>query len=361
MEISHPLQEARIQVFFIHDVEECPAHVKVGHHNGGAHLFTTGQGHPGGFAVAHNDLLDLGLFADFAAKGLQRTGDGIADPTHAAPGEAPGADVAVDLTHVVMQQHVGTSGRVWPKGRADDAAAGQGGLDHVTFEKLVQVIADAHGPESQGVVNGLLVHFQHPASNGEQFLDVPVAKRGRVGRGSQQEIPDKPGLAHGFRGKSLVRIRVVARMPGHLPVGHLVIPVAAQVVAVAHERDAAAVGGDLQPVTGQVQGLEDLRPQQAANIGTIGVDPVLVQFPADRRAADVVVLFQHHHFQAGLGQKSGVGQAIVACPDDNGVVAVQDNRSPGTQRIFAVPDQFENRSAPGSVMIDSRSIQAAMC
>ena len=54
------------------------------------------------------------------------------------------------------------------------------------------------------------------------------------------------------------------------------------------------VGRDLQPVTRQLQIARDLRAQQAAHIGAVGVRPSRVQLAADGRAADVRVAFEHH-------------------------------------------------------------------
>ncbi len=41
----------------------------------------------------------------------------------------------------------------------------------------------------------------------------------------------------------------------------------------------------------EIECVVDLGPEQAADIGTVRVNPAFVQFPADRGAADVVVLF----------------------------------------------------------------------
>ena len=53
-------------------------------------------------------------------------------------GEAPGAERAVDLAHVVVQQHVGRARRMRAEEGADDAAGGLGALERVEFEPVVR-------------------------------------------------------------------------------------------------------------------------------------------------------------------------------------------------------------------------------
>jgi hypothetical protein len=45
-----------------------------------------------------------------------------------------------------------------------------------------------------------------------------------------------------------------------------------------------------------------------------------VQFAADCRPADIVVLLDDQHVESRLGEKSGIGQAVVARTDDDRVV-----------------------------------------
>src|SRR3546814_10066236 len=63
------------------------------------------------------------------------------------------ADGAVDLAHVVVQQHVGGAGRIDAQARADDAGAGEVRLHHVGLEEAVEKLADRHGPEADGLAH----------------------------------------------------------------------------------------------------------------------------------------------------------------------------------------------------------------
>ena len=70
------------------------------------------QRHAGDQVVADQEALDAGAGPDLAAGGLEGGTHGAADRTHAAAGEAPGADRPVHVAHIVVQEHVGGAGRV---------------------------------------------------------------------------------------------------------------------------------------------------------------------------------------------------------------------------------------------------------
>ena len=88
----------------------------------------------------------------------------IADRAGAAAREAPGAERAVDLAHVVVQQHVGRARRAHAEERADDPARRHRGLQHVGLEPLVEQVGRAHGHELEQVV--LVGRGEAPGSAG---------------------------------------------------------------------------------------------------------------------------------------------------------------------------------------------------
>src|SRR3546814_18053549 len=98
--------------------------------------------------VCSSDLLDCGATADLAAGLAERPRHRLGDAAHAATREAPGANGAVDLAHVVMQQHIGGARRVDPEPGPDDAGAGEMGLHHLGLEVLVEEFADRPAPEA---------------------------------------------------------------------------------------------------------------------------------------------------------------------------------------------------------------------
>ena len=78
-----------------------------------------------------------GLRTDLRSELAGRPRDGLAHGTGAAPCEAPGANVTVYITHVVMKQYVGGTGRVNAQCGANNAAARHMGLDNIGLEVFV--------------------------------------------------------------------------------------------------------------------------------------------------------------------------------------------------------------------------------
>ena len=60
---------------------------------------------------------------------LKRTGKRIRYGAHAAACEPPGANVAIDVTHDVMQQDIGRTGRIDTESSTDDPRACHGCAD----------------------------------------------------------------------------------------------------------------------------------------------------------------------------------------------------------------------------------------
>ena len=91
-----------------------------------------------------------------APAALRRRCDRGAHRAVAALGEPPGAEHAVELAHVVVQQHVRGAGRARAEQRADDAARRLGRLERLGLEPLVEEIRRAHGEE---LASGVLKRF----------------------------------------------------------------------------------------------------------------------------------------------------------------------------------------------------------
>ena len=92
------------------------------------------------------------LGADLDAGLARRVGDRVGDRARAAAREAPRAEGAVDLAHVVVQQHVGRARRAHAEERADDARGRHRRLQHVGLEPLVEEVDGAHRHELDLVV-----------------------------------------------------------------------------------------------------------------------------------------------------------------------------------------------------------------
>ena len=162
----------------------------------------------------------------------------------------------------------------------------------------------------------------------DQLHQVPRFERRWVRRGSHQQRSNQPGLAHHVGFIALVCVGVTPGMPGHLPVLALLVTVVTVVIPVAHKGDAAFIGDDLQAMAGKLQVAINLRTEQAAHIGTVGISPARIQGSADGRTSDPGILFHNKHVQARLGKKSGIGQAVMAGANHDSVVFLHDSCSP---------------------------------
>src|SRR5678815_4111700 len=58
--------------------------------------------------------------------------------------KAPRPKRAVDLAHVMMQQHIRRAGRPWPEKGADDSAGGLCRLERIELEPFIEVVGAAH-------------------------------------------------------------------------------------------------------------------------------------------------------------------------------------------------------------------------
>ena len=102
--------------------------------------------------VLDDDLRDARPGADFGAGLARRAGDGVRDRAGPAAREPPRSERAVDLAHVVMQEHVGRAGRAHAQERADDPRRRHRRLEHVGLEPLIEEVDGAHRHELNLVV-----------------------------------------------------------------------------------------------------------------------------------------------------------------------------------------------------------------
>ncbi len=209
------------------------------------------------------------------------------------------------------------------------------GLDQRVFEILVEEFDDAHGVEAHGVVHDALAELPELPAEVQQFQQVTRLERGRVRCGAQQELADEAALPHDVAPVAHFCVRVAGAVPSHFAARGVGVDIAAEIIPVLGEGDAAAVGDHLQAVAGQIQRPVHFRAQQAAHIRAVGIDPVLVEVTTDRGAADIRVLFHHQHAQPGLGQEGRVGEAVVPGADHDCIVLLSHARSLFAQALTA--------------------------
>ena len=111
-------------------------------------------------------------------------------------------------------------------------------------------------------------------------------------------------------------------MAHQLPAANIWVAVTTEVIAVLLEGHTADQWNDLEAMLAEVESVVNFRAKKTGNVRTVRVFPTVIQFPADSGAANVRILFNYKRAQARFGEKCGIGQAVVACTDNNGVVVV---------------------------------------
>ena len=113
---------------------------------------------------------------------LRRRGNRRADRTITALGKAPGAEHAVELAHVVMQEHISGARRARAEQRADDAARRLRALQRLALEPFVEIVGRAHGEELPQRVEILLRQSAEIASEPQEIEKLARIERCRIGR-----------------------------------------------------------------------------------------------------------------------------------------------------------------------------------
>ena len=116
------------QIFGVGNIKEGALGVEVRNHNIGVVFGTVLQSHALGLTVTHNNFIDVGVTNDLAPVRQKGLGQGIGYSTHTAPGKTPGANVAINIAHVMVQQYISRTRRVHSQRRTDNAATGKVGL-----------------------------------------------------------------------------------------------------------------------------------------------------------------------------------------------------------------------------------------
>ena len=249
-----------------------------------------------------------------------RVGDGVGDCSGAAAGESPGAECAVDFSHVVMQQNVGGSRRAHAEECADDSGGRHRGLEDVGLEPLIEKIDGAHGHELDLVVFVVARHALEAASDEEQLHQFARIERGGVGRHhAENRLHEAAHGLHGFA-EFVVGFGVDAGVAGDLAMSFAVIVHAPQIIAAGHGRERAVERKNFEAVAREIEVADDFRPQQRDHVGADGKLEAGEDFFGAGRAAENVAAFEHQNFLSGARQVGGVDQAVVAAADYDDVV-----------------------------------------
>ena len=318
---AHTLDQVVGKLLGLHQLGEREPRIEPRHHDLGRDLLAALERHAGRLAVAGEDALHRGAGADRRAERLGGPRDALADGTRAALLESPGAECAVDLSHVMVEQHVGGAGRARPQEGADDSARRLGGLERIELEPLVEVVGAAHGHELVERVEALGAERAEVTAQPQEAHHVRGGERGRIGGHHAQDrlhrhrhVVHEPPEQH--RGVGVVR-----RMPAQLAPRLVGIRPRGEVVAVVEWGHGAFERQDLQAVARQVQVADDLRSQQAHDVREDRELEPREHLFGHRGSTEQRAPLQHQHGSPRARQVGGGDEPVVTTADHDGVEA----------------------------------------
>ena len=247
-------------------------------------------------------------------------GDRFRHAAGAAFGQSPRPEGAVDVAHVVVEQHVGGAGRSHAEERADDPGGGHRRLQHVGLEPLIEEVHRAHRQQLQLVVAIEVGQVAEPSGQVHEGGDVAQPAGEGIGRRHCQDVLGKAAHLDHRAAVFVIDLGIGARMPGNLAERARVIVHAPQVVAARHRREGAVERQDLEPVPRQIQLPDDFRPQQRDDVRADRESEAREDFFADRGAADDVTPLEHQHLAAGAREVSRGSESVVPGANDDGVI-----------------------------------------
>ena len=245
---------------------------------------------------------DRRLGADLGARLPRRGGDRVRDRAGAAAREAPGAERAVDLAHVVVQQHVGRARRPHAEKRPDDPRRRHRRLEHVGLEPLIEEIDRAHRHQLDLVVAVHVGEGAEALAEERQLHELARIQRHRIGRRHVEDRLDEARHLDHRLAVLVVGLGVEPRVPPDLALRLGVVVHAPQVVAVRHRREGAVERQDFQAVARQIEIADDLRPEQRHHVRADREAEARKHLLGDRRAADDVAALEHEDLAARRGR-----------------------------------------------------------
>ena len=314
LEAAHLRREVVVDRAGLHEVDEGAAHVDRGQDRVGLELLAGFEDDAGRAPAPGADVGDRRFRADLHAIRPRCTGDRVRDAARAALRDAPGAEGAVDLAHVVVEEHVRRARALDALERADDPRRRHRRLERVRLEPLAQEVVGRHRhelDEDRLLALGQLLEAPEQAAEREQRARVD---RGRVGRHDREDRLDEPGHVDHERPVFLVRLGVHLRPAPELADRSAVVVDPPQVVARADRvavavlrrgpahalgdrRERAVERQDVQAVARQVQLADDLRPEQRDDVREDREAEAREELLGDRRAPEHVALLQHDRLQ----------------------------------------------------------------
>jgi hypothetical protein len=224
------------------------------------------------------------------------------------------------LADGVIEQHEPRALRSWPNLGADDARRGEVALEDVRLEIVVEEVRGAAGQQADDVVEDALVHRSEARAQRRQRQQLLRIVAEEVRRGRVEKRLDRMTDHLHVVGVDRIGVRVVLAVPGDLLDVLVVILAEPPVVAVLHRRERRGHQQRHEAVFGQLQLVDDVRPEQAQRVREGGEREPGVQLLRDRGAANELPSLQDQGLEPRLRQVRSIDQAVVAATDDDGVV-----------------------------------------
>jgi len=265
-------------------------------------------------------VLDAGFAADLRAVASRRASDGLAHRARAALLGAPGGERAVELSHEVVQQHVGGARRLDAEHGADDPAQAHHGADDVRLDPLRDEVVSAHRHELRELLEGLLVEALQVSSEfGERAGASQAGARGIRRHVIEDRLHGTHDAVHHpdvLRNHLGVALRVA---PNLLAQGSRV-GIHRELVAVLHRHPDAVERHDLQAVLRELELADHLRTQEAHHVGEDRELEAGKDLLADRCAAHEVALLQHQRATSRFCEIGGARQPVVTTTNDDCII-----------------------------------------
>ncbi len=155
----------------------------------------------------------------------------------------------------------------------------------------------------------------------EQPHHVLGVERGRIGRDDAEDVAHGLGHEVHVAGVLVVGVGVALGEAGDVAQCLIMVAVAIEIIAaVQRGRQGAFQGQDRQAVGRQVEIADDLRPEEADDIGEDGEFKAGEDLLGDGCATHQIALFQDQCLFAGAGQVGGGHKPVVPAAYDDGVV-----------------------------------------
>src|SRR5437016_10629212 len=279
-------------------------------------FFTGLENDSRGAAVLDEDFADGSVGSDYDAGFTGGVSDGVRNGASAAAAEAPGAERAIDIAHIVVKENVSGAGRTNAEERADDTGSGHGGFEDISFKPLVEEIGGTHGHELDEGVALVGRKFAEALQQEVKLLEVLWIERGGVRRHhGEHGLHEAAHRRHHLR-EFVVGFGVEAGMAADVADGLGVVVHAPEVVAAGHGGKGAIKRKNLEAVAREIEFADDFGAKERDDVRTFGKKKAGDDFFGDGGATEHVAAFEDDGLLPSFGQICGVNQAVVAAADD---------------------------------------------